>query len=428
MDVRCDRCKTEYEFEDAKITEAGVTVKCTNCGHVFKVKKRAVLVTLPVSSEEASRGSDGAGKREWRVRQANGNVFTFKELTTLQKWIVERKVSRDDEISLTGESWKRLGNIAELASFFQVVEAADRATTTPSAAGPAPVGYALGTSPTYVPGVSGVPVGPGAVPAIFTPQPQPAYLPPAAPQGPTSGFAPLPAPQAGWEAPPPRRRTYAEDEILLESELKAAGLGTGAWKWLLLVVMLAGAGAGVYFGYTRYFRPAQAPPPPPPPVEEKKPEPPPQPPAPVAEEKKPEPPPEPPKAVEPPKKPAEAAAPRTYEGFLAIAERLRGKNKAKEALEFFGRAADLKPEGVEAIAGKGLCFIDMEMYPQAVASFEKALEINERYGEAIMGMGEAYKFQEDKPNAIKWYERYIEVVPDGPEASVAKTNLERLKE
>jgi len=60
------------------------------------------------------------------VRQSNGNIFTFRELTTLQKWIIEQKVSRDDEISLAGEQWKRLGNIAELASFFQVVEAAER--------------------------------------------------------------------------------------------------------------------------------------------------------------------------------------------------------------------------------------------------------------------------------------------------------------
>jgi hypothetical protein len=56
------------------------------------------------------------------VRQPSGNVLTFKELTTLQKWIVERKVSREDEISKSGETWKRLGSIAELASFFQAVD------------------------------------------------------------------------------------------------------------------------------------------------------------------------------------------------------------------------------------------------------------------------------------------------------------------
>ncbi|HET9451608.1 MAG TPA: zinc-ribbon domain-containing protein, partial [Aggregicoccus sp.] len=158
MDVRCERCKTEYEFDDARITEAGVTVRCTTCQHVFMVKKKALVVTVPVKpggGVEASptpltaapSGSGGAPAdkgREWRVRQASGNVFTFRELTTLQKWIVERKVTRDDEISLTGESWKRLGNIAELASFFQVVDEAQRATALPPqapqpAAAPPPV-------------------------------------------------------------------------------------------------------------------------------------------------------------------------------------------------------------------------------------------------------------------------------------------------
>ena len=37
MDVRCNRCGTEYEFDDALISERGTTVKCTNCGLQFKV-------------------------------------------------------------------------------------------------------------------------------------------------------------------------------------------------------------------------------------------------------------------------------------------------------------------------------------------------------------------------------------------------------
>ena len=56
---------------------------------------------------------------------ATGDVFRFRELTTLQQWIVERKVSRDDEISRSGDNWKRLGGIAELESFFHVVEQAE---------------------------------------------------------------------------------------------------------------------------------------------------------------------------------------------------------------------------------------------------------------------------------------------------------------
>lgn len=116
MDVKCQKCGIEYEFDDDRITPDGVTVKCTSCGHIFKVKREVRVVT-----EEVAEGID----TDWMVRQGSGNVFTFKELTTLQRWIVERKVGRDDEISRTGKTWKRLGDIAELASFFQVVDDAN---------------------------------------------------------------------------------------------------------------------------------------------------------------------------------------------------------------------------------------------------------------------------------------------------------------
>src|SRR5262249_32633033 len=112
MDVRCERCGTEYEFDEAKVGEAGVTVKCANCGNLFKV----------VRHRDASAGVMSAGdpERMWMLRSPrHGEVRQFRELTTLQQWIVERRVTRDDQISRTGETWKTLGDIAELASFFQ---------------------------------------------------------------------------------------------------------------------------------------------------------------------------------------------------------------------------------------------------------------------------------------------------------------------
>lgn len=129
MDITCPQCKTEYEFEDSKVTEAGVTVKCTTCSFMFKVRRKAVVETElvpqpapppPPSSEHIPSG----GSKVWMIRTASGQVYNFKELTTLQQWIVECKVSRDDHISRSGETWKRLGDIVELASFFQVVDAA----------------------------------------------------------------------------------------------------------------------------------------------------------------------------------------------------------------------------------------------------------------------------------------------------------------
>lgn len=127
MDVRCEKCLTEYDFDDAQVPEAGVTVKCTTCGFVFKVKKRVVAAPAPGRTDEfAPDAAQIDRSREWKIRQPSGNVFTCRELTTLQKWIVERKVAREDEISLSGDQWKRLGDIPELAGFFLVVDQALR--------------------------------------------------------------------------------------------------------------------------------------------------------------------------------------------------------------------------------------------------------------------------------------------------------------
>ncbi|HEY2747426.1 MAG TPA: zinc-ribbon domain-containing protein, partial [Polyangia bacterium] len=177
MDVRCEKCMTVYEFDDSKVGEQGVTVKCTQCGNLFKVKRRETTAehpmggmaarspayvppaanvpstqratvpgipivaktaqqqqpsrttpqparTTPQPSRTTPQPAPHAEPGGWMIRVSTGEIYRFRELTTLQQWIVERKVTRDDEISRTGEQWKRLGGIAELASFFHIVEQA----------------------------------------------------------------------------------------------------------------------------------------------------------------------------------------------------------------------------------------------------------------------------------------------------------------
>ena len=120
MDVKCEKCGTEYEFDDAKVTESGITVKCTNCGHLFRVvRHRVVFDDSPVASEpEPNPPAARPPGNQWRIRTRGGDTRAFKDLATLQQWIVQGKVSRDDQISKTGDNWKPLGSIVELASFF----------------------------------------------------------------------------------------------------------------------------------------------------------------------------------------------------------------------------------------------------------------------------------------------------------------------
>ena len=41
MDVRCDQCGTEYEFDDERVAREPITVKCANCGFIFRIQKDA---------------------------------------------------------------------------------------------------------------------------------------------------------------------------------------------------------------------------------------------------------------------------------------------------------------------------------------------------------------------------------------------------
>ncbi len=124
MDVRCDKCGTEYEFDENRVGPNGVTVKCTNCGHVFKVRRASAPSRPAIPRASTAIGAGPQGGKEWLVRKPDGQMIAFRELTTLQKWIVEGRVQRDDEISKNGETWKRLGNIMELEPFFSVFEKA----------------------------------------------------------------------------------------------------------------------------------------------------------------------------------------------------------------------------------------------------------------------------------------------------------------
>jgi len=450
MDVRCERCRAQYVFDDEQVTPTGLTVQCTNCGHVFKVKKKELVVTVAVKPDElegvpmpataAAPKPPGAAPaagappaeperareapREWRVRQASGNIFTFRELTTLQKWIIEQKVSRDDEISHSGDQWKRLGNIAELASFFQVVEAAERSRT--QSAAPAMTPLPMPAVPVY-----GVAL---PAPGLYPPPPS-GYPPPSFAMPPP---APAPDRRPAPERPPPRPPAAEVD--LGPEELASVGKGRGGGVVLALLLLVGGGGAAAWFLAPQLFAPLLGRKPPPesgavvpltlevrPPPSEPTPEAP--PPAPVAApepvaETPVAPPPEP--IVKPAAKPA-PAAPKGPKALLAQAAKLREKGDVERALDLYGRVAEEDPENVEALTGRGLCYLDLERYPPAEASFQAVLGIDPEEPDALLGLAETYRWQGKTADAIRYYEKYLALHPGGEEADVARNALEELR-
>ena len=148
MDVRCEKCQTEYELDESRLKPGGVTVKCTNCGHMFKIRKRtptnvggvptttmsgigarpasageSILDDAPTRSLTGEEGPTTV-ERQWVIRLENGEQKSCRELATLQQWIVGNVVTRESLISRTGKTWKRLGDITELAQYFDIADEA----------------------------------------------------------------------------------------------------------------------------------------------------------------------------------------------------------------------------------------------------------------------------------------------------------------
>lgn len=61
-------------------------------------------------------------ERCWLIRLRTGEVETCYELSILHHWIVSGRATRDAGISRSGKHWKALGDIRELAPFFELAE------------------------------------------------------------------------------------------------------------------------------------------------------------------------------------------------------------------------------------------------------------------------------------------------------------------
>jgi predicted Zn finger-like uncharacterized protein len=103
MDVRCNRCGTDYEFDDTLISDRGTTVQCTNCGYQFKIYPE---------------GKGSSAPERWRVKTASGKEHVYTSLRDLQRAIGEHKVGPRDLLSRGAEPARPLGSIPELEPFF----------------------------------------------------------------------------------------------------------------------------------------------------------------------------------------------------------------------------------------------------------------------------------------------------------------------
>jgi predicted Zn finger-like uncharacterized protein len=439
MDVRCDRCQTEYELEDDSVAAGGASVQCTTCGHTFVVSR-----SMPEVTPTSAPTTEMAGPA-WVLTTEEGRTHRFRDPTTLQKWIVERRVGRNDRVTPPGAGPRRLGDMDELRAFFDLVDQADRAAS------------ARVARPTE----------------------------PETPQR-------LSAAGRGYASP-----DFDDDDVLtsgrrsrgggqrgrvarLDSDI-AAGLTTmgiddsmsivlpqrNIARKVALGILAAGLVAGGFYFGTRSSgssralatAPASAPPTstPPPPVAAV-PTPPtatpptvtPTPAAPPAAATPPSPtsapattaktapvddvPPEPVPparpsghagAAGPPETPS--GRPRTYEQLVADANRALENGNTAKAQKFVDEALRLQPSGVAAVTASAYLLLDKRKPLAAVGEFKRALNNSPNFPQALFGVGEAYRSAGDTAQAIDAYKKYLAAAPGGEDAPAARRQIRELE-
>ncbi len=172
MDVRCERCSTEYEFDDALVSGRGTTVKCTNCGHKFKIRR-----------------SDGDFSEDfWNIQTGDGRTLVFTSLRELQRAIQTNLVERSDLLSRGGLKQKPIGQIPELSPFF---DQRDPRRSLPPSAATASASEKRSSRPPPPPGVAAPSLAPparqrmGTLPD-FPPEPPPPQASPTGPRSPST--------------------------------------------------------------------------------------------------------------------------------------------------------------------------------------------------------------------------------------------------
>jgi predicted Zn finger-like uncharacterized protein len=479
MDVRCDRCQTEYELDDDAVAGAGASVQCTTCGHTFVVSRMPPIElrttpaaglpdTIAGAAASAAESAEGRARKstpppvpEWVLATESGQTHRLRDLTTLQKWIVERRVGRADRVSHRGGPWRTLGDVDELRAFFDVVEQADRQTGTARPAEPAPSPRSSSTVPATPRGIQSA-ASRGNVSAQVDVD---------------DTFSVREGRRSRFEERFPDTIPPDEDLSLLvkpkRTGLKVAGvvvfLGLAAGAWYLGFrdphgFKLASGAPVPPPAPVAAPAPIAAPSPSPAPATAPGPVPPAVPaPAPVAAAPVPLPPPTPPAAAPapaaPPVAPVAAAAPtstrapapsapegtsdksvphaaaapveakpRGYESLIADADHALENGQTAKAQKLYEDALRLQPKGVAAMTGSAYVLMDKHRALAAIERFRQALGNAPHFAPALFGLGEAYRMQGNSAQAVEAYKQYLDQSPSGTDAPAARRQIKELGE
>ncbi len=122
------------------------------------------------------------------------------------------------------------------------------------------------------------------------------------------------------------------------------------------------------------------------------------------------------------------AAVRRARALVVQGRKLREGGRPEEALDTYGQALRLDPASADALAGRGLSYLDLSRYEPAEQSFKSALEVDGDHAAALMGLAETYRYEGRRADAVTYYQRYLAAHPRGEDAAAARNAVKALEE
>ncbi len=137
MNIPCTHCLTPNEVTLPPANPDGVvptiSIRCSACGNIFSPEAPAKKSYDSTKVEPPRRVPPPAAAYPHQPRSAppqqptytvnqDGEIYQVQDLSAVQRWIVENRLTRDGKISTDGQWWDRLGDRPEFKSFFEMLE------------------------------------------------------------------------------------------------------------------------------------------------------------------------------------------------------------------------------------------------------------------------------------------------------------------
>ena len=140
MEVVCPRCESRHRFEpppSSRSRSRALKFRCSDCGNTFPLptSNEAAAVEAEPPARPGAVLAPVAGRGEpVRLLRQGLQVYPVPDLATLQRWIIEQRVTRMDQVSLHGMRWQAVGDRPDLTLFFAAADGlgGQRPTLAPS--------------------------------------------------------------------------------------------------------------------------------------------------------------------------------------------------------------------------------------------------------------------------------------------------------